>query len=75
MLSASSAEIDELRQQLHEANDRYHHARREWEKWLDASEFRHEERVDSAREKLQKAEDAVEEMESRIHRALRQKPA
>jgi predicted nucleic acid-binding Zn-ribbon protein len=74
MPSALSATIDQLRQQLHDANEQYHHARREWEKWLDASEFRHEERIDSAREKLQKAEHAVEETEAQIQQALRGEP-
>ena len=72
MPTVSIATIDELRQQLHDANEHYHHARREWETWLDANEFRHEEHVDIAREKLQDAERAVEATEERIDQALQE---
>jgi hypothetical protein len=74
MPTASSATIDQLRQQLHDANEQYHHARREWERWLDAVEYRHEERIESARAKLQQAEHVVEATEYRIQQALRGKP-
>ena len=70
----SAATVEELRQQLHDANEQYHYARREWERWLDASEYRHEERIASARHKLQEAEHAVEAMETRILQALRGAP-
>ena len=70
MLPPSSVTLDELRQQLHQANEHYHHARREWEKWLDSTEYRHDERVDHARAHLQEAEDAVEELEQQITQAL-----
>jgi chromosome segregation ATPase len=75
MSIASSTTIDQLRHQLHDANEQYHHARREWERWLDAVESRHEERIESARAKLQEAERAVEATEHQIHQALRGKPS
>jgi chromosome segregation ATPase len=69
-----SATIEELREQLHQANARYHDLRQEWEKWLDASEYRHEERIDAARLQLQEAEDAIEAIEARILQTMDGQP-
>ena len=60
----------ELMERLHQANEHFQQSREEWEKWLAAPEFRHEERVDAAREKLRAAEREVEEVEERIKNAL-----
>jgi len=60
----------ELIEQFRQANEHFHQSRQEWEKWLDASEYRHDERVDAAREKLRRAEREVEEVEDRISKAL-----
>jgi hypothetical protein len=40
---------------LHRANEHFHQSREEWEQWLASHEFRHEERVEAAREKLREA--------------------
>ena len=60
----------DLMARLHRANEHFHQSREEWEKWLAAPEFRHEERVDAAREKLRAAEREVEEVEETIRKAL-----
>ena len=60
----------ELLEQLRHANEVFHQSREEWERWLAGSDFRHEERVDAAREKLREAERKVEEVEERIRRAF-----
>jgi chromosome segregation ATPase len=65
-----SVTLEDLRRQLHEANERYHALRQQWEKWLDASEYRHGERVNHAREELEAAERDVEAIEARITKAL-----
>jgi methylphosphotriester-DNA--protein-cysteine methyltransferase len=67
----TAASLEQLRQQLHEANERHHAARQEWEKWLDASEYRHEERIGHARAALEQAEQAVEAVEAEIGKAMR----
>lgn len=61
---------EELLHRLHEANERFHATRVEWEQWLAASEFRHEERVELARQKLRDAERDVLEAEEQIRRAM-----
>ena len=65
---------EELMEQLRQANAHFQQSRQEWEKWLDASEFRHDERVDAAREQLRAAEREVEEVEARIQQAIVPKP-
>jgi chromosome segregation ATPase len=69
-----SHQLEDLRQQLHQATDRFHQARLEWEKWLQASEYRHEERVDAARDNLRQAEREVEDLEGKIKEALSPPP-
>ena len=61
---------EELIEQFHQANERFHQSRAEWEKWLAASEFRHEERVIAALDKLREAEREVEAVEERIRQAM-----
>ena len=70
MNDPDSHKLEDLRQQLHRATDRFHQARLEWEKWLQASEYRHEERVNAARDNLRKAEREVEDLEGKIKQAL-----
>src|SRR5437762_2610800 len=61
---------EELAEELHRANERFHAVRAEWEKWLEANEFRHEERVASAWERLREAEHEVEAAEEKIKSAM-----
>jgi hypothetical protein len=56
----------ELLEQYRHANELFHQSREEWEHWLAAHEFRHDERIDIARQKLNDAERKVEEVEERI---------
>jgi chromosome segregation ATPase len=60
----------ELMQQLHQATDRFHAAREELERWMEASEYRHQERITAAGEQLREAEREVEEIERRISELL-----
>ena len=70
MSRPDSSELEELRQELHRANEAFHRCRQEWEHWMGASEYRHDERIADARAKLQDAEHKVEEIEDRIRRRL-----
>ena len=70
MSQPSSAELEALSQQLHLANEHFKTARVEWEKWLAASEYRHEERVHNAREKLRAAAREVAAVEDKISKAM-----
>src|SRR5438132_1530093 len=63
---------EELMRELHRANERLHASKQEWEKWLGAPEFRHQERIDAAREALRAAEREVEAIEQKISRGLRE---
>ena len=74
MNDPDSHQLAELRQQLHRATDRFHQARLEWEKWLAAWEYRHEERVNAARNDLRQAERDVEAIEGKIKQALSPPP-
>ena len=66
---------EELMNQLHEANDHFHRAREHLEAQMEGSEFRHQERVDNAAEKVRSAEREVEDASERIGQELRaQKP-
>jgi hypothetical protein len=64
----------QLRERLlddyHHAVERLHESRLAWEHWLTAPVFRHDERVDAAREQLRAAERDVEAVEQRINRAF-----
>jgi hypothetical protein len=70
MLPPPASMLEDLVQQLHQANARFHDSKVEWEKWLLASEYRHEERVEAAREQLRAAEQEIEAIEERIKKAL-----
>ena len=75
-MPATAAQVpDDLMQELHAAAQRFHAAREELERWLNASEFRHQERVDAAAEQLRAAEREVEDVEERIKKALAAKRA
>jgi hypothetical protein len=70
MPQPSSHELEQLIQELHRATERFHHSRMELEKWMDASEYRHQERVDAAEEQLRQAESELEQVNDRISQAL-----
>jgi hypothetical protein len=71
-MSPSSRTIPpELLQQLHNATEQLEASRGELEKSLDASEFRHEERVNAAEEQFRKAERELEEVNEKIRAAIR----
>jgi hypothetical protein len=53
-------------QQLHEATKRFGTARRELERTMDGSEYRHQERVDAAEERFRQAERELEEIDEAI---------
>ena len=58
-------------QQLHDANDQLHSARLECEKALNNTEFRHQERVEQAAQRLRDAQQRLEEITAEIDRRLR----
>ena len=70
MAQPASKDLEALRQELHRANEEFHRSREDWQHWISASEYRHDERFDAARDKLRDAERKVEEVEERIKRAL-----
>lgn len=61
---------DSLMQKLHDANTRFHDARRRLEQTMDASEYRHQERVNQSEDDLRKAEGEVEQIEKEIQQYL-----
>lgn len=61
---------EELLQRLHQATDRFHECRRLLEEAMDGSEYRHQERVDAAEERLRQAEREVEEIDQQIKNQL-----
>jgi succinate dehydrogenase/fumarate reductase flavoprotein subunit len=74
-MTETSAQIpQELMQQLHQATERFHAARQEMEHWMDASEFRHQERLSQAADHLRDAERELESVEARIKQALSNSP-
>lgn len=70
MPESSSHVLEELREQLHQATERFHAARQELEHWMDASEYRHQERVNTATEHVRDAEREVERIEQQIKSAI-----
>jgi hypothetical protein len=71
-MSPSSHRIPpELLQQLHNATEQFEAARGELEKWLDASEYRHQERINVAEEQFRKAERELEDVNEKIRAAIR----
>jgi hypothetical protein len=63
---------DDLLALLHRANEQLHQARLDWEHSLEASEFRHQERVDAAWQKLLELEHEVEDLTKQIHTSFSQ---
>ena len=66
----NSHTLNELQRQLHDATAHLREARHAWEASLDNAEFRHQQRVDAAWDQLRHAEQGVEAIENKIHRAL-----
>ena len=60
---------EELLDEYRHANETFHQMRKEWEHWLEAPAYRHDERVEAAREKLREAEQKLEDVEERIRQA------
>jgi hypothetical protein len=58
-------------QQLHDANNELHHARVEYEKALNNTEFRHQERVEQAAHRLRDREQRLDEITAVIDQRLR----
>lgn len=66
-MSASGFAIpEELLRQLHDANEHFRHSRQEVERAMEGSEFRHQERLTNAGDKLREAEREVQTAEERI---------
>jgi hypothetical protein len=61
---------NELLQELRDATDKFHRSRRELERWMDASEYRHQERVAKADAAQHEAERDLLDVEERIRRVL-----
>jgi hypothetical protein len=57
-------------QQLHEATKRFGTARRELERTMDGSEYRHQERVNVAEEQFREAERELERIDEAIKGTL-----
>ena len=66
----ASNEINDLLRELHDATERLGQSRREVEKWMEASEYRHQERVDAAEAQFREAEKEVEKIDTKIRRAM-----
>jgi len=74
MPAPSSHDRQDLLDQLHRANEHLHASREEWEHWLNATEYRHQERVGAAWEHLREAEREIEAIEQRIGQVLTDTP-
>jgi hypothetical protein len=71
VMAESTAQVpEELMQQLHHVTDRFHAAREELERSMDATEYGHEVRVATAADRLRDAEREVERVEDRIKQVL-----
>jgi hypothetical protein len=66
----SAAIPDDLLQQLRSATEKFQNSCRELEKWMDASEYRHQERITRAEAQLHEAERDVLNVEARIRKIL-----
>jgi hypothetical protein len=66
---------EELLKRLHDANAGFHEARKTLEAVQDGSDFRHQERVDQAYQRLREAEGRVEEANKQIASTLHLPPA
>ena len=73
-MKASIPRVPEaLMRQLHRATEQFHQCRRDLEKAMESSEYRHQERIDAAEARLREAERAVEEIEDQIKKVLAQR--
>ena len=61
---------DELMQRLHDAMARFHAAREDLERSMAGTEYRHQERVDLAGDRLHQAERELEEIDEAIKSAF-----
>jgi hypothetical protein len=61
---------EELIQRLHDATERFQLARQDLERSMAGSEYRHQERVDQAGERLREAERELEQIDGAIKSAL-----
>jgi chromosome segregation ATPase len=57
---------DELIQQLHDATERFQRARQELEHSMAGSDYRHQQRIDQAGDRLREAERDLERIDSAI---------
>lgn len=62
---------DELVKQLHAANERFHEQKRQLEEKIDESDYDHGVHLGRAAEELKAAEREIEEIEKKIHDAMR----
>jgi predicted nucleic acid-binding Zn-ribbon protein len=66
---------ESLMQKLHDAMDRFHAAREELERSMSASDYRHQQRVDQAGDRLQQVERELEQIDEAIKGTLRADPS
>ena len=62
---------DELIQRFHDATERFQAARQELERSLSGSEYRHQERVDLAGDRLRRVERELEQIDEAIKETWR----
>ncbi len=61
---------NELMDKLHEANQKFGEARKDLEEKMDASEYRHQERVNESAARIREIEKQVEEVSEQISKKL-----
>ena len=66
---------DELIDELHGANQKFHEARVHLEEQMDGTEHRHQERVDAAASDVREAEQKLEAVSDQISQTLHADPA
>ena len=62
---------DDLLEKLHQANQRFHDAKKQLEAVMDDSEYSHQQRIDHAEDELRLAEREVEQVTLEIHGTLK----
>jgi hypothetical protein len=62
---------DELLDQLHKANEHFHESKKQLDHAIDGTEYRHQERVNDATNEIRNAEHEAEEVDKKIHEALK----
>jgi hypothetical protein len=71
LMEPDSAKVPEqLMKRLHDATEHFHECKMLLEQAMDSSEYRHQERINTAAERLREAESQVEAIEEQIHQAL-----